>query len=507
MTTKAAPSLLSVNGVSKRFGAVQALRNMDFELRAGEVHVLFGENGAGKSTLINIICGAIQPDQGSMSLAGELIHHRDVRDARQKGIAAMFQEFSLAPHLSVEENMFLGDEPKSGIWLRKGERRTRVRETLERFGFHLDPRAMVGTLSRAQQQMVEMAKALRTDPQVLILDEPTASLSERETEALFGLVRSLKASGVGIVYITHRIKEIYEIGDRVTVMRDGQLIKTVEASSTGHKELVELMIGRAFDSFYPLLDCQPAAEKLGIEKLTTATGSVKSADIKVRGGEIVGIAGLVGCGKSEIGRAVFGLEPVAAGTIRLEGEVIARPTPRYMLDRGLVYITSDRRNEGLMLIRSTMENISLPALALPAYSTAGWMDRKAERTMAQSLGERMKVRPLELSKPVSAYSGGNQQKVLIAKALARETRVFIFDEPTVGIDVSARVEVYGFIKELAQTGAAVLMISSDLPEVINMSHRVYVVKDGRVVDHMEKAEISETRILNAFFANTHEEAA
>lgn len=506
MIREAAQLLLQVRAISKRYGAVQALSSMDFDLAAGEVHVLFGENGAGKSTLINVICGAVPPDEGEVSLRGNPIKLRDVHDARSRGISAMFQEFSLAPHLSVEENIYLGDEPKAGLWLKRGVRRHGAKEALERFGFDLNPSTMVGMLSRAQQQMVEMAKALRTGPDVLILDEPTASLSEKETETLFSLIRDLRKQGVGIIYITHRIKEIKEIGDRVTVMRDGKPVKTVDAGSTDHKEFVELMIGRTFDNFYPQFTCEPTEERLTVENLSTVSGHVRSATIKVLAGEIVGLAGLVGCGKSEIGRAVFGLEPILSGSVKHEGTEIKRPTPRRMLDRGVVYITSDRHNEGLMLLRSTKENISLSALSLSEYSRASWINRGAEQQMAQRVAKRMKVTPLDLSKPVSAYSGGNQQKILITKALARDTRVFIFDEPTVGIDVSARVEVYKFMKDLITAGESVLMISSDLPEIINMSHRVYVVKDGEVVDHMEKSEISEPRLLNAFFSGTKEVA-
>lgn len=491
--------LLIARHITKRFGAVKALTDMNFTLRKGEVHVLFGENGAGKSTLISTIAGAQQPDSGELLLNGQALHLRSVQDARRHGIAAMFQEFSLAPHLSVEENIMLGSEPKRGGMIDHASRRKRVREALQRFGFALNPRATVASLSRAQQQMVEMTKALLTEPQVLILDEPTASLSEKETQALFDLVRELQTRGVGIIYITHRLKEIETIADTITVMRDGQFVATVAADQIDQQSLIELMTGRTFQDFYPDIAYRPGRSLLQLEGLCTRGGCLSNISLQVHAGEIVGLAGLVGCGKSEIGRAAFGLEPLLAGKVALHGQTVAAPTPRKMLAMGLSYITSDRRNEGLMLLRSTQENITLSALKTRALSRAGVVHRRAEKAMAHALGQRLRVHPMEASKAVGKYSGGNQQKVLISKSLARPASVFIFDEPTVGIDVSARVEVYAFLKELVEAGNAVVIISSDLPEVLNLSHRLYVVRDGELVDHMAGPDISESRALHGFF--------
>jgi ribose transport system ATP-binding protein len=491
--------LLQATGVSKRFGAVQALSKMTFALKPGEVHVLFGENGAGKSTLINIICGALQPDEGSLTLDGQPVHFRDVHDARKNGVAAMFQEFSLAPQLTVEENIFLGAEPRSSIFLKVRERRARVAKALREFGFDIPPTAIVATLSRACQQMVEMTKALLTEPRVLILDEPTASLSQKETESMFDLVRALRAKGVGIIYITHRMKEIEVIGDRVTVMRDGRFVKTVDVKSTSQSTLVELMTGRSFEQFFPDIAREPGEDLLNIVGLTTRNGQIRDATLLARAGEVVGIAGLVGCGKSDIIRAVFGLEPISEGVVQVQGDTVSAPSPRGMLDRGLAYITSDRRNEGLMLLRPTCENLTLSTVGQSLLSRFGWLKIRKERKFAKTLGERLRVRPLELDKFVIKYSGGNQQKIMIAKAMARDTRIFLFDEPTVGIDVSARVEVYGVIKQLAEAGAAVVIVSSDLPEVLNLSHRLFVVRNGEIVDQMDKADISEGRVLHGFF--------
>lgn len=490
--------VLVLKDISKSFGSVRALCSMSFDLRPGEVHVLFGENGAGKSTVINIIAGAFWPDAGSFELEGRPMRFDDVQQARRHGIAAMFQEFSLAPSLSVEENLFLGSEPSTASFIRFGERRRRTREILDRFGFNLDPSALVSSLSRAQQQMVELTKALLTNPKILILDEPTASLSERETEILFELVKRLRADGVAIIYITHRLSEIRAIGDRITVMRDGQLIKTVPAD-IAHGELVELMTGRPVEKLYPEVAYSPAEQLLGVEGLSTADGAVIDASIEVRAGEIVGIAGLVGCGKSEIGRALFGLVMVSSGRMTLNGKELTRLSPRRLLAEGLCYITSDRRNEGLMLLRSTKENITLSALSGPSLSRFTWIRQRAEKALATDLGQRMSLRPFDLNRNAGAYSGGNQQKILVARALARSAKIFIFDEPTVGVDVSARLEMYGFMKQLVENGSAVVIISSDLPEVMNMSHRLYVVRGGRIVDHIQKSDINERRILEGFF--------
>lgn len=491
--------LLEASSVSKRFGAVRALSNMTFDLRPGEVHVLLGENGAGKSTLINVICGALQPDEGTMQLDGNPVSFRDVHDARKHGIAAMFQEFSLAPQLTVEENIFLGAEPRAGIFLKTSERRARVVKALAEFGFDISPKAIVATLSRAQQQMVEMTKALLTEPRVLILDEPTASLSQKETDSMFGLVRELRAKGVGVIYITHRMKEIEEIGDRVTIMRDGSFIATVNVKASTQKALVELMTGRSFETFFPDIPHRPGANLLNVARLTTQNGAIRNASLSARAGEVIGIAGLVGCGKSEFIRAIFGLEPIHEGNIQVEGRSIATPSPREMLSLSVAYITSDRRNEGLMLLRPTRENLTLSTLGQHVLSRFGVVKVSKEKEFGRKLGEKLRVRPLELEKFVIKYSGGNQQKIMIAKAMARDTKVFLFDEPTVGIDVSARVEVYGVIKELAEAGAAVVIVSSDMPEVLNMSHRLLVVCNGEIVDEMDKGDISEERVLHGFF--------
>lgn len=491
--------LLRMRNIGKSFPGVRALNGARLDLWPGEVHVLFGENGAGKSTLINVIAGVLTPDEGEMHLFGEPLRLTSVQNARRHGIAAMFQEFSLAPHLTVAQNLVLGNEPGRFGLINSRRARQIAEQALSRYGFELPLDEEVGNLGRAEQQMVEMAKAMLTEPRILILDEPTASLSEKETEALFDTVRQLKARGVAIVYITHRMREIQAIADRITIMRDGSYIDSLLAAEAGEDQLIELMTGRKHGDLYPSIRHHAGRSLLRLDNVSSRDGMLQDVSIELREGEIVGLAGLVGCGKSEIGRACFGLVPLAAGSLQFNGEHLTRLTPRDMLSRGLGYVTSDRRHEGLLLQRSTRENISLAALPLRSFSWAGLLRLGRERRQVQSLAERMHLRPLNLKAEAVNYSGGNQQKIVIARALARDTKVLIVDEPTVGVDVGARAEIYKALADLVHQGCSIVLISSDMPEILNLSNRVYVVKDGRVVDHLEHHEIDEERILHGFF--------
>ncbi|WP_020180420.1 sugar ABC transporter ATP-binding protein [Methylopila sp. M107] len=498
-TTPDRPTLLKLTDVTKSFGAVRALRGAALELRPGEVHVLFGENGAGKSTLINVIAGVLPQDSGDMLLNGEPVSFRNVHDARRHGIAAMFQEFSLAPALTVEQNLLLGNEPgRFGVINGRANRRMAA-EALKRYGFAIDLDAVTGDLSRAEQQMVEMAKVMLISPRILILDEPTASLSERETDVLLDTVRRLKADGVAIIYITHRMRELDQIADRITIMRDGRFIDCVEASAVTHDRLIELMTGRQIGDLYPKIERRPGKTALKLEGVSTRDGRLHDIDIELAEGEIVGVAGLVGCGKSEIARTIFGLHAISKGEITLNGERVASPSPRSMLKRKLCYITSDRRAEGLMLGRSTRENIALSSLPTPGFSRGGILRLSREKAQAETLGKQLHLRPLNLDAEAHTYSGGNQQKIVVARALARGARILIFDEPTVGVDVGARAEIYRLLQSLVHEGCSVLLVSSDMPEIIHLSHRVYVVSDGRVVDHLQANEASEQRLLQGFF--------
>jgi ribose transport system ATP-binding protein len=476
-----------------------ALDRVDFRLLPGEVHVLFGENGAGKSTLISLIAGVHQPTKGELRLRGQRVQLESVHDARQRGISAVFQEFSLVPTLTVEQNLFLGSEKSRYGFLQKSRSLQEGRNILDRLGFSLDLDAIVMHLSRAEQQMVEIAKAFRDNLSVLILDEPTASLTERETAQLFKLIKQAKADGVGVIYITHRMSEIRQIGDRVTVLRDGQVIDTVDAKTTPEHELVRLMTGRRIDEVFPNIAYAPGTTMLEVEDLTTASGSVRHAAFEVRAGEVVGLAGLVGSGKSQAARACFGLEPIATGRVRFKAEEVTGASSRAMLDRGLFYIPPDRREEGLVMIRSCRENISLPSLTLPPLSRGPFLDHGAERKLVERLIRRLNLQPPQIERLMEHFSGGNQQKVLLAKSLTRDVDLFVFDEPTVGVDVATRVAIYEFIRDLCQAGKAVLLISSDLPEILHLTNRVYVFYRGLIQAELQGDEITEETVLRYMF--------
>ena len=492
-------NLLRMESISKRFPGVEALTSVDFDLRAGEVHVLFGENGAGKSTLISLIAGAERPTSGRFELNGEAVDLRSVQDARQNGISAVFQEFSLVPQLTVEENLFLGAELTSGGFLDKRELHRRAQEIIDRLNFPLKPQQRVAYLSRAEQQMVEIAKAFRSEPSVLIFDEPTASLTERETDRLFALIEQAKAQGVGIIYITHRMGEIKRIADRITVLRDGHKIATLDVADATEDKLVELMTGRVIDQIFPDIAFDPGETILSVEHLTLASGVVRDVSMHVRAGEIVGIAGLIGSGKSEIGRACFGAEEISEGRVRFDGENVTGVSIKQMLRRGLFYIPSDRREEGLLMVRGARENIALPSLDRPEFSSPLFLRRGKEREQTRALAERVELRPMNLERDLDHFSGGNQQKVLIAKALTRDVKLFIFDEPTVGVDVGTRVAIYGFIKELCEAGAGVLLISSDLPEILHLTNRAYVMYRGELRAELEGEAITQDTVLSHFF--------
>jgi ribose transport system ATP-binding protein len=494
-----ASPLLELRDLSKWFPGVLALDAVRFDLRPGEVHVLFGENGAGKSTLISIVAGAYRPSSGSIHFRGRPIELHSVHHARSLGISAVFQEFSLVPQLTVEQNLFLGAEPSDHGVLNKRRARARAQELLDRLGFPLDPARPVAQLSRAEQQMVEIVKAFRSNLSVLILDEPTASLTERETEQLFALIEQLKSEGVGIIYITHRMNEIRRIGDRITVLRDGRYIDTVNAKTTSEDQLVTLMTGRVIDEIFPAIHFKAGDEVLRAEHLSTADGSVQDVSITVRYGEIVGVAGLVGSGKSELARACFGVEPLESGRVLLDGAETTGLSPRQMMDRGFFYLPPDRRAEGLVMIRSCRENISLPSLYLRDFSAGPVLRLAAERAATRALAERLNLQPLRIEREVDHFSGGNQQKVLLAKSLTREVKLFAFDEPTVGVDVGTRAAIYGFIKELCEAGAGVLLISSDLPEILHLTNRAYVMYRGRLQAELEGEEIQQETVLRHLF--------
>ncbi len=492
-------ALLSLRGVSKRFTGVLALDAVDLDVRRGEVHVLFGENGAGKSTLINIIAGTFPPDGGSFTFDGAEVRHLHPHRARLIGISPVFQEFSLVPNLTVEENLFLGREIATGGVLKPRRMRERAQELVRELGFDLEPRRRVGDLSRAHQQMIEIAKALLADVRLLILDEPTASLTERETGRLFELIARLKAQGVGIIYVSHRMREIRTLADRITVLRDGRLVRTLDAADVDDRELVELMTGRRIDLLFPKIARTPGAVLVEAADVSVPGGAVRGVDFQARGGEVTGIAGLVGCGKSELIRAIYGAEPKSGGALRVRGLPYEKPSPVESLRRGVAYFPADRVAEGLALGRPVRENASMAALDLPRFARFGVLDLRAERGAMRAIMDRLALRPPDIERRAANLSGGNRQKVMLGRGLARDLNVFLFDEPTVGIDVGAKVEVYAFIKGLVEAGAAVVVVSSELLEVLNLSHRLYVMHQGRIVDELHGDAITEQNVLAGFF--------
>ncbi|MCW6509679.1 sugar ABC transporter ATP-binding protein [Lichenifustis flavocetrariae] len=499
--------LLELKGISKRFTGVRALDGVDLDVRAGELHVLFGENGAGKSTLINVISGSFPPDEGTFRFGGEEIHDLTPHRARAIGISPVFQEFSLVPSLSVEDNLFLGREIAAGGVLNARRMRKRARTLIDELGFDLDPSRRVDDLSRAHQQMTEIAKALLGRVRLLILDEPTASLTERETGRLFELIVKLKTEGVGLIYVSHRMREIRALADRVTVLRDGRHIRTLDAASASDGDLVELMTGRKIDVLFPAIPHAPGAVTLDVENLTTADGAVQGVNFHARAGEITGIAGLVGCGKSELVRAIYGIDAIVDGMVRLHGHSVEQSGPRESLRRGVAYFPANRVAEGLALSRPIRENSSMTALDLDRFARLGFLRPRAERRAISVVMERLKLRPPDIERNAGALSGGNRQKVMLGRALTRDLQVFLFDEPSVGIDVGAKVEVYEFMKHLVETGAAVVVVSSELPEVLALSNRLYVMHQGRIAAELSGDDKTEQNVLASFFQDHGREAA
>lgn len=498
---KTGAPLLRLHRVSKAYPGVQALDDVDFDLRAGETHVLFGENGAGKSTLISVVAGAIKPTNGTLHFKGEVVEFESVHDAHRCGITTVFQEFALVPTLSIEDNICLGAEPTQSGLLNKRAIRRKAREILDRLGFEIPPGAIVAGLTRAEQQMVEIARAFHAGISVLILDEPTASLTDREADQLFELIAQLKADGVGIIYITHRIREILRIADRVTVLRDGKKITTFDAPF-GEDELVKSMVGREITQLFPTVSAIPGRILLDLRDVSSKADRLRNVSLSVHSGEIVGMAGLIGSGKSEVVRAAFGLGKVDHGQVHLDGADVTGYSTAQMLRSGFMYLPPDRREEGLVMMRSCRENMTLSALDEPMVSKRGWLRLRRERKYTDELAGRVELHPMTPDSPVQNFSGGNQQKVMLARSLTRPAKVYAFDEPTVGVDVGTRAAIYRFIASLCEQGAGIILVSSDLHEILNLSHRVYVFYGGEIKAELAGDGLTEENILPHFFERT-----
>ncbi len=486
--------VLKATGVTKSFGGVQALKGVSFELRTGEVHGLIGENGAGKSTLVKIISGAVTPDSGELEVNGQPVEVNDPLAARRLGIAAIYQQPALFPDLSVAENIAIGLE-SSGAWrwIDWSARRRRAAELLARIGAPIHPDADVRSLSMPQQQLVEIARALGADARILIMDEPTSSLGEREVEHLFGVIRQLRSQGVGIVYVSHRLEELAAIADRVTALRDGALVGTREMSEVTRGELIRMMVGRELSAVFPKLEVPPGDVLLEARRLSCLAAAVGDVSFAVRAGEIFGLSGLVGAGRPELARVLFGIMPADGGEILLAGRVAAIRSPAEAVELGIAYVPEDRRRHGVILEMPVTANATLAILR--RISTVGFLNSAAERSLARSLVERLGIKTASIESPVVNLSGGNQQKVSLARWLAAKPRVLILDEPTQGIDVGAKAEIHRLMGELAQQGLAIIMISSEMPEILGMSDRIGVMRGGRLVATLDRAAATQEGLL------------
>ena len=490
MTTTA--PLLQMREICKRFPGVQALQDAELEVEAGEVHVLLGENGAGKSTLMKVLCGQHRKDSGNMTLAGETLEPTTPLEAEQHGLIMIHQELNLVPGLTVAENIFLGHETTSMGFTRQNAMRDESRQLLQRLRCDVDPDTPTNQLSVAQQQLVEIARALREKARLLVMDEPTAALSDTEIEALFEVIRSLGEDGVPVIYISHRLNEILEIGHRVTVMRDGRTVATRQAKTTDLDELIRLMVGRTIAEQIPKRDVPIGEVVLQVEGLARA-GELSPVNLSIHAGEIVGVAGLMGSGRTELARAIFGADPVDAGSIRIAGQELSGQDPAASIAAGIGFITEDRKQQGLILLRSVAENITLTSL--DDFSHGGWIDLRQERQKAQTLVEKLDIRAASLEQRAVDLSGGNQQKVVLGRWLAARCRVLLFDEPTRGIDVGSKAEIYSLIGDLVQQGVAIVLISSELPELLGLADRVAVMHEGSLQGILPRARATQQRIL------------
>ena len=484
-------ALIEVRGIAKRFPGVVALDGVSFDLHAGEVHVLLGENGAGKSTLIKCLSGVHAPDDGEIRVDGEVVRIRSAAEAAGLGIATIYQEFNLVPQMSVAENVMLGRQPRRFGVLDRRAVRARARTALEQVGLDIPLGTPVAELGVGRRQMVEIAKALSQDARVLILDEPTAALTDDEVDRLLGLMTQLRSQGVGMVFISHHLDEISRIGDRVTVLRDGRSVGTVPAS-TPQDELIQLMVGRSIDTQYPRVAPGAGEVLLKVEKLTSA-GSFDEIDLEVRAGEIVGLAGLVGAGRTEVLRAIIGADAYDSGTVSVRGTRVAGNDVGAAIGAGLGLVPEDRKHQGLVLGASVQENLSM--VTMRGATRWGLVDFARLRDAATRMVRELAVRTPSLRAVVANLSGGNQQKVVMGKWLSADPAVLLLDEPTRGIDVGAKVEIYQLMNTLTAEGRGVLMASSELPEVLGMCDRILVMSQGRIAGELDRASATQDAVM------------
>ena len=491
-------TLLRMTGIVKEFPGVRALDGVDLDVRAGEVHCLLGQNGAGKSTLIKVLSGFHQPDAGTIAWDGDTTSFSSPAKAIEHGVATIYQELDLVPHLDVTENVFLGHEVSRAGFTQRGQARTLVRDLLARLGHsEIPPTRIVGELPPAKQQVVSMARALSRNTRLLVLDEPSAVLDQEGVANLFRVIRGLTAEGVAIVYISHRLEEIREIGDRITVLKDGRTVATgLAVADTPTSELITLMTGRSIEYVFP---SRPKSDHtrgevvLDVQDLGLA-GVFAGIDLKVHAGEIVGLAGLVGAGRSEIIETIYGARKASTGTVTVDGSRIRRGSVTSSVRAGMGLAPEERKSQGLLLHEAVYSNITVSSMA--RFSRLGFLDRGAERSRATELTTSLDVRPSGVGRAVRTLSGGNQQKVVLARWLMRECRVLLLDEPTRGVDVGARSEIYQLIRSLADRGVAVVVVSSEIEEVLGLADRVLVVREGVVVHESAATSIDEAAVLD-----------
>jgi rhamnose transport system ATP-binding protein len=487
--------LLQASAISKSFAGVRALRSVSFDLRAGEVHALVGENGAGKSTLIKVITGAETPDSGTLLVGGRPIAHMDPATSRALGIAAIYQQPALFPDLTVAENIALSLE-RGGSWRRidwKG-RWQQAAALLDRVSASIDPGRLVESLSMPEQQLVEIAKAVGVDAKIVIMDEPTAALTEREVDSLFRVIRVLRRAGSGIIYISHRLEEVFAVADRITVLRDGETVTTSDAANVTRPELIRMMVGRELTAVFPKRPVAIGSVALEVRELSNRAAGVRDVSFTVRRGEILGLAGLVGSGRTQLAETLFGLTPADGGEILVHGARVEVASPADAIGAGIGYVPEDRRRHGVVLELDVAANTSLANLE--KLSRRGLLDRDAERRAAQSYVDRFRIKTPSVYAETGTLSGGNQQKVALARWLATSPSVLILDEPTQGVDVGSKAEIHALIQELAEQGLAIVMISSELPEILGMSDRVGVMHAGTIRRVLAREEATQSAVFS-----------
>jgi rhamnose transport system ATP-binding protein len=489
-------TLLQLSDIRKSFGAVRALKGVSLDLHEGEVHALLGENGAGKSTLIKVITGAHQPDGGHFAVAGNEVHHLTPSKARELGIACIYQQPSLFPDLTVSENIALRLKKSSAFHrVRRAEQDSLAVDLLHRIGAEISPDAEVRSLSMPEQQLVEIACALGSGARIVIMDEPTASLTQKEQVLLFKIVRDLRRSGVGVIYISHRLEEIFELADRVTILRDGESVGTHAVEGMTEARMIQHMIGREMSSIYPPSESEPGEIVLSLKGISCSSSGVQDVTLDVRAGEVVGMAGLIGAGRTELARILFGITPADSGEIRMNGKTITPRSPGEAISHGIAYVPEDRRKHGVILELPIAQNITMASHR--RWFPASWLRFETENQAARDFIRDLGIKAFGPEAPGGSLSGGNQQKVSVARWLATQPKLLILDEPTQGVDVGAKSEIHKIIRQLAKQGLAVLMISSDLAEVLGMSDRIAVMRGGRLVEWIDKEHADAHTVMAA----------